>query len=493
MTMKTILVILLPIGYWVFSRSVPRLALLVMPFACALLMLVGLLQQSTVEIVGSLAILLITPLTILHHRDAQLWRSALRWQGTLYFLFAVVLVLHFLTLLVALALLEWVELALGLLFVSVVTVLALSIYRHSQLRQSVACNVFSTIGTCIQQKLPLSTALDMAADAYRGPTAQVLRRVNHWLSSGTTLTQALTHGYPRCPVFALASVAAAEPVNQLPAAFDSLRADLQRARSHGNLNHADGGFIYPFTVLAIAGITTFGLMTFVMPQFVSILDEITQTKDLPGPTRILIGATRWFYGDKGTLLAILLIPLFIWAPLWGFYFRHRPRRPEHPLWMSRLADLIKWSVPGIHWFEKTRSQLRATQQLRLGLRAGIPINEAITHAASQDINGRYRRRLQRWLCRVESGENPALAAKQTHVGHALAWAFNQDLHTGATPDILQVLETHYRVLYHHRLEVSRYILIPSATLCVAGIVGFIAVAFFLPMVQIIYTFIDLYP
>lgn len=493
MIMKTLLVILLPIGYWVFSRYVPRLALLLMPFVCALLIGVGLLQQSTVEIVGSLAILLITPLTILYRRDAQLWCSALRWQGTLYFLFAVVLVLHFLTLLVALAILDWVELALGLLFVSVVAVLALSIYRHSQLRQSVACNVFSTLGTCIQQKLPLSTALDMAADAYRGPTAQVLRRINHWLSSGTTLTQALTHGYPRCPVFALASVAAAEPVNQLAEAFDSLRADLQRARVHRNLNHVDGGFIYPFTVLAIAGIITFGLMTFVMPQFVSILEEITQAKDLPGPTRILVGATRWLYGDGGTLLTMLLIPLLIWAPLWGFYFRHRPRRPQRPLWTSRLADLIKWSVPGIHWFEKTRSQLRTAQQLRLGLRAGIPMNEAIAHAADQDINSRYRRRLQRWLRRIESGQNPALAAKQTRVGHALAWAFNQDLHTGATPEILHVLEAHYRILYHHRLEVSRYILIPTTTLLIASLVGFIALAFFTPMVQIINTFINLYP
>jgi protein transport protein HofC len=493
MIWTTLLVILLPLGYWAFSRHVPRAALFAMPFVCALLMLIGLLQESYVEIVSSLAILLITPLTILYHQDAQLWRSTLRWHGTLYFLFSIILVLHFMTLLVALAVLNWVELALGLLFISGIAVLALSIYRHSELQQSVACNVFSTLGTCIQQKLPLSTALDMAADTYRGYTAYVLRRINHWLSSGTTLTQALMHGYPQCPVFALASVATAEPVNQLAEAFESLRSDLQHTRSNRSLYRSEGGYLYPFAVLAIAGLITFGLMTFVMPQFASVLDEMTGGKEFPFTTQVLIGVTRWFTGDVGNLLLLIIIPLCIWVPLWGYYLRQRPRQPQHPHWSSRLGDLVKWNLPGIHWFEKTRSQLRATEQLRLALRAGIPINEAIAQAMLQDINDRYRKRLERWRVRVEGGENVAGAAKQTHVGHALAWAFNQDLHTGATPDILQVLETHYRVLYHHRLEVSRYIIIPATTLLVAGIVGFIALAFFTPMVQIIDTFVDLYP
>jgi protein transport protein HofC len=492
MTLKIVLVILLPIGFWIFSRRAPRWALVTMPFACALLMLIGLLQHSYVEIVGSLAILLITPLPILYQRDAQCWRAPVRWQGSLVFLFGVILVLHFLTLLVALAILDWAELALGLLFVSGMALLVLALYRHSQLRQSVACNVFSTLGTCIQQKLPLSTALDMAAETYRGQTAQVLHRINHWLRSGTTLTQALTHGYPQCPVFALASVAAAEPIHQLPEAFDSLRIDLQKARSHQNLHQAEGGFIYPLTVLTVAGLITFGLVQFVLPQFAAVLAEMTQTT-LPAATQLLINMTRWLYGGGGSLLMLILLPLLIWLPLWGFCLRQRPRRPGRPYWSSRMGDLLKWQFPGLRWFERTRAQHRIARQLRLALRAGVAVNEAIAQAADQDINSRYRRRLQRWRQQVEAGANPAQAAKRNRIGHAFVWAFNQDLHNGATPDILQVLETHYRVLFHHRLQVSRSVMIPVSILLVAMFVGFVALAFFTPMVQVIETFAELYP
>jgi type II secretory pathway component PulF len=286
----------------------------------------------------------------------------------------------------------------------------------------------------------------------------------------------------------LASVAAAEPINQLGAAFDSIRADLHDAhavRSH----YQPAGYLYPFLVLTIAGFISLGLMTFVIPQFKNVMEEMMEVQALPKSTTLLIGIGQWLcYETDGAPIVILLI---LGLLAWPLHFR--PRRPQRPYLMTRLGDWIRWWLPGFRWFERTRSQLRTTEHLRLALNAAIPINEAIGQAAGHDINGCYRRRLQKWKRRVEAGGNPAQTAKQSRIGRALAWAFNQDLHTGATPDILAVLETHYRLVYRYRLQVSQYILIPTTILCVAAMVGFIAFALYSPAIQIINNMVALYP
>ncbi len=93
-------------------------------------------------------------------------------------------------------------------------------------RRTIAAYVISTIGSSIRQNLPLSMALEAAAGGQDDKRARILRKIQKWLVQGYPLSEAIKRGYPRCPAYAVAMIAAAEQINQLPFAIKSIEADM---------------------------------------------------------------------------------------------------------------------------------------------------------------------------------------------------------------------------------------------------------------------------
>ncbi len=276
-------------------------------------------------------------------------------------------------------------------------------------------------------------------------------------------------------------LAAGEAVGQLPAALAAIETDLRsRAVEPRRLRPIHP--FYPVVVVAIVLLLATGLLTFIVPQFQAVLQEMVGGP-LPPATRILGRIARPLVGRGGLLWLLGVILLAVVA--YSLIRTIRIRRANRLYILVRLWDALKWRLPIVHRFERDRSLVQTLELLRISLNAGRPVNEAIRGAFELDVNASFRGRLQCWLARVEEGQDIAASARRCGLGAAVAWAFETRINAGNTPAILEMLESHHRAGYLYRLNLTRYILWPVGMLLLGVMVGFVAFAFFSPVVEVI--------
>ncbi len=360
---------------------------------------------------------------------------------------------------------------------------ALISYGLSQ-RDIIEIQVFTTLAGSMRQNLPLPMALECAAYGQENSLTWILRNIKKWLVQGYPLVEAIRRGYPHCRSQALALLRAAERVGQVPAAVGAISRDAE-ARSIERNRIRPVHPAYPIIVLCVMFLMLLGLMTFVIPQYKSVLEEMIGGR-LLYPTRLLIDLVDFlFYEYGGVPFLVLLVLVFVVAPAFWLRGRFRRRRPSRPYWSSQIADWLRWHTPILHWFERNRATLQTVEFLRLGAKAGCPVNEAIRGTLELDVNLCYRRRLARWLRLVEQGEDIAAAARRCQLGAPLAWSFEAAGNTDDPAAVLEALESFYRSNYSFRINLARFVFWPLVVLGLAGVVGFVVIAVFLPGVQVL--------
>jgi type II secretory pathway component PulF len=351
-------------------------------------------------------------------------------------------------------------------------------------RRATAAYVISTIGSSIRQNLPLSMALEAAAGGQDDKRARILRKIQKWLVQGYPLSEAIKRGYPRCPGYAVAMIAAAERINQLPFAIKSIEADmLARADESRKLRPMHP--VYPVILLILAFSIVRALMKYVIPTLHAILTEMTEGAKLPAATRFLCRIANfiaygpgWLIGLEFVVIILVIIPVSI-------YVKFRPRRPDKPYLLSQIGDFIRWHLPVLHWFTKNYSMVQVVELLRLSLNAGDTVNDAIAGTLTLDVNNCFRKRLRQWLVKVQRGENIAAAARESKLGSTIAWAFDDKVNQGNTPAVLETLESFYRSNYSYRANLARFVMWPCVTIAMGIMVGFIIYSIFGALITIV--------
>ncbi len=358
-------------------------------------------------------------------------------------------------------------------------VIVFSLIRYILIaRHATAMVVFSTLGACMRQNLPLPTALEAEAMGQTGSRKRILGWIAHWLSQGMPLSQSLRQGYIKCPGFALAMVAAGEKMDQLPGALAAVQAKLALETDRARRIQPVYPW-YPAVLLLMATGMLLLVLTFVVPKFKVIFEGMGIS--LPASTQLLLSIsdaaiepvllTLW-------VLVLLVLPCVVIA-------RFRPRDPQRPYVLSNIGDWLRWHLPILGWFERNQSMLQAVSMLRLALASGQRMDTTLESLSQLDTNMCYRQRLHFWAQRVCGGEDISQAAHRSGVGGTIAWAFDQQVNPGNAPAVLAMLETFYRTRYGALVNLARYILWPCVTLLLAAMIGFIVFALYMPMVAMI--------
>jgi len=480
----TAIVVILFFVYVLLGYKKPGVALVTVPFVAFALAYAAVLTQTDEKILYAPTLFIVTQIVIAvsaRNRESQAWCH----QFATWTLLAVVLVLLLSGILTVCVLLQ-AGTAIPLLFFLGTAIIVGGFIGYSVTsRRTSEAQVFSILGSSIRQNLPLPMALDCAAAGRADATGRLLRRIKTWLVKGYPLTEALRRGHPQCRRWALAMLAAGERVNQLPAAVQAVQAEIKtRAFERHRLRPVHP--FYPVVVLTIMALLALGLITFVMPTFANVLEETVGGGLLPRSTRLLMWIMDTFvYGIHPALLLGLVALLGL---VWVVFWLRRALRTgplDKSFLASRMADFLRWHLPILHWFEKNRATLRVVELLRMSLRAGSPVNEAIRGALDLDVNQCFRKRLGRWLERVERGEDIAASARACGLGSALAWAFDNKDNAVGTPAILDMLGSYYRSNYSYRVNLARFILWPCGIIVLGVIVGFVVYATFTPSVAIL--------
>ena len=474
--------ILLLVLYIFLAVKRPGLALATcpIPLIATTFYVGGVAQIDAFVIAIAAAIIFVTVLTIVlrakssdvDDRWPQIWAKAIAW------------ILGSIALLVVLV---GIFKPLGLIFWAVF--IGSVVHYKTTRGRAITMYVISTIGAGMRQNLPLTAALEAAAANQKDVHAVTLRRISKWLVQGYSLAEALKRGYPKCPADVVATIAAAEKINQLPQAIKSIEQNLlERLDASRRVEPVSPA--YPAVVLLVAFSIMLFLMMKIVPVFSIVLEDLSEGKmGLPKSTAILFALTNSLFENQWLLAVLLLVfPVIIYMII---YARLRVRRPEKVYLISWITDFIKWHMPVMHWFEFNYSMLRLVSILRVSLNAGCTVNDAIRNSLGLNVNNRFRKRMLRWLERIERGEDISAAAQKSGMGNALVWAFDTEVNQGNTPEILEMLEEFYRSNYSYRINLARFILEPCMVLMLGSVVGFIVYAMFSPMVAMIHCTADM--
>ena len=471
------IMIILLVVYAYMGWKWPGIAIITSPFVAGALIVMAIAQEDVVALCVAPFIFVAALIAVLlsgREIDSEPWPQAVaKWV-----LIILVFLLAFVTMVVAFGPLGVIGIV--LIFVFFGSIIAYGLTS----RHATAAYVISTIGSSMRQNLPLPMALESAASGLSDNRSRILNQMRKWLVQGYSLSEAIKRGYPKCPGYAIGMIAAAERIDQLPYAIKAVEEDMvAKADERRKLRPVHP--LYPVLLMIFTSLVLLSLMTFVIPQYEAALREMVEGSQLPAATRWLLDIAGFIAFEYGWLIGIALVLTILVVIPYSLYVRFRPRRPDKPYLFSRIGDFMKWHLPILHRFQKDYSMVQAVELLRLSLKAGCPVNEAVRNTLGLDVNNRFRKRLARWLKRIERGDNISKAARESGLGLPLAWAFDDKVNQGNTISILETLESFYRSNYSYSVNLARCILWPCVVLAMGATVGFVVFAIFSPLIAIL--------
>ncbi|MFI4860596.1 MAG: type II secretion system F family protein, partial [Phycisphaerales bacterium JB063] len=244
--------------------------------------------------------------------------------------------------------------------------------------------------------------------------------------------------------------------------------------------------IYPAAVISIAAIIVLGIMILIVPKFVEIFDDFDT--DLPGMTKGLIGFSKWLAGPilpvaKGGNGA--MIPGLLWvmlAPIVIFFgLKFLRKTSGGKAFMDRL---VLW-VPILGGLIRKATIAKFTRTLGTLINAGVPILDAIQITSETTGNDVYAKALMKVHDSVRQGDSFAEPLRKAKVCDALVVNM---IDVGEETGDLDKMLTKVADNYDEEVDVAVAGLVsllePVMVVVLGGIVGFIVISLFLPLVKL---------
>jgi type IV pilus assembly protein PilC len=238
-----------------------------------------------------------------------------------------------------------------------------------------------------------------------------------------------------------------------------------------------GAMIYPAVVITIAMTITLLIVIFLVPQFDKIFKDFGVEK-LPAPTQFLVTCSDWLIaGRPPGWFVILISPLIIF----GIYKLIRQA------YIGRfILDVIAMKIPVMGGILSKSSIARFTRTLGTLIAAGVPILEAIKITRDTTGNEVFATMLTKVHDSIREGDsfaNPLRTSKT--VDSIVVNMVDVGEETGELDKML------YKVADTYDDEVDTLVaslvslLEPILVVVLGGIVGFIVIALYMPMISLI--------
>lgn len=315
------------------------------------------------------------------------------------------------------------------------------------------------------------TALgQLAADAPPGAMRLMLEKIHSEVAQGTPIHVACRFFSKQFPPHLAAVVAAGEASAQLPEAIRGLAAHVS---GNAELRRtARRALIYPVVVLIATTALVAFLLGGVVPQFAAIFASLHL--QLPFITVALIAISELVRSTWPFALSLAGIA----AVLTGFL--SRSQRIRH------LQDAALLKMPLIGDVVRHLATARFAAHCRLLHEAGIPLLEALRTGAELTGNAVMARQLLAAREQVAQGKAlyAALPKKHAFPGFIVP-ALKSGETTGQLGAALRHIEEYAASRARERLATALALLEPALLATLTGIVGLIALSFFLPLFSLL--------
>ena len=231
---------------------------------------------------------------------------------------------------------------------------------------------------------------------------------------------------------------------------------------------------YPIVVITVAVLIVFLLMVVVVPKFQSIFDDMLDGAPLPAPTRLVIG-TSHFLGNN-----IIISVLVVFGVVFGIKFLKQTKNG------LKASNWLAINLPKIGVLVRKVNIARITRTFGTLLSSGVPILQALT--ITKDITGNvfYATALSRIHDHVRDGESLSAQMSREKVFPDIVTSMvDVGEETGELSEMLNRIADNYDEDVDNSVAGITSIIEPIMIVFLAVVVGFIVIALFLPIVEII--------
>ncbi|MFN0055117.1 MAG: type II secretion system F family protein [Planctomycetales bacterium] len=332
-----------------------------------------------------------------------------------------------------------------------------------------AVDISSHLSEIMNAKLPLGPGLAaLAAECHSWRMARALRGLSRDLEAGDDLETALAHR--RAPEELKAVVRAGARSGDTGRILEHYVLNTQ---STSDMRQAvRRGLFYPLLlVVGFVGVT-FAVLAWIVPRFSAIFLEFDVK--IPLPTAVLLNASQlirewggaWLAGSVGLVLLV------------GFVFRISLGK----VGFRRLVCRIPLFGPILRW----TAMARFSQLLSLLIENSVPLNEALPLAGKGARDPEIEHDCRAVAAEVARGETLEVAARRLHrfpvsFAQALSW----DQSASGLPDVLQSLGDMYAGRVRMAISLILAIFPTLLLIAVGGGIGFLVVAMFLPLIELL--------
>lgn len=322
--------------------------------------------------------------------------------------------------------------------------------------------------------LPILRSLRVLEQQQRpGTLKRVVGYVADDIEGGASLSEAMAR-FPKCYNRLFVNmVAAGEAGGVLDIILLRLADFMEKAQRLKS--RVKSALVYPIVVISVAFLIVTGLLKWVIPSFVGVLGEMTDTQ-LPTITRYLIAVSDWVSKQYGWAWMIGI-------PFAGFVFLKFIRKIR----IGRLVlDTIKLHMPVTKKIIGRTSIARWTRTLGTLISAGVPILEAINITAESAGNEVYTRMLNRISYAIRQGDTFANPLRQSKTVDAMVYNMvDVGEETGDLDKMLIKVADNYDEEVDVLVAGLMSLLEPFIIVTLGLIIGTIVLAVFLPMISLI--------
>ena len=332
---------------------------------------------------------------------------------------------------------------------------------------------FRQLAVILQSGVPLAQGMVLIAENMTNEKlSHCVKRISARLSAGEELSVSLRQ-YPKVfESLTIGLIEAGEAGGILEDVLDRIALLLEeRAKIRGQII---GAMIYPVIVLLLAVSVSLGLLIFIVPRFKTMFDGMGAT--LPALTNFLLELSKIVtspYFAVGAPLAILGI-LYLFR---GYYSSASGR-------LNVDKNIIKVPLFGDLLLKSEMASMCDT--LATLVNSGIPIVDGLERCISSSSNELIRRTLRQSILLVRQGQELNYAMGRPGVLPKLVISMIKiGEETGQLSFMLEKLALFYKREVESAVSALTKAMEPAVVFVVAGIVGTIVIALYLPMFSLI--------
>lgn len=335
------------------------------------------------------------------------------------------------------------------------------------------CMFTRQMTTLLQAGLPLLRALrTLARQAEKKKSIhRVIEEMADFVEGGGTFSEAL-NGQPKTfNRLYVSMVKAGEASGALDVVLLRLAEFLEKAERIKR--KVKSAMTYPIVVMVVAVGITIALMYFIVPKFEEMFREMLGD-GLPWITQLVINTSRFI---QANILWILIASVFF-----GIMMRYALKTKKG----SELFDAFLIKTPPINSLTVRVVVARFSRTLGTLMNAGVPVLQALQIVKDTVNNAVVSNAVVKVHDSVREGEGITRPLNAQHIFPDMTIAMIEvGEETGALPDMLNRVADIYEEEVDAAVDALTSLLEPIMIVLLAGVVGTIVIAMFMPMIKMI--------